>query len=187
MFPPDKWQAIVVASRMALNENGSDEKDSIPRGKIISMRIGTLLALLFPLVCIVGCLSPIALGTMETTGNETPVVLNHLGRGQDEGFFNAKYDDVTAATLRAAEALSLEVKEKKVAVNQASFRFFDAKDDVIDIFVVRRSDTMTSLKYDVGWFGSLAYGHLMFKQIISELHRSGSFPHGCKPKINNHD
>jgi hypothetical protein len=151
------------------------------------MRIGTLLTLLFPLVCIVGCLSPIALGTMETTGNETPVVLNHIGRGQDEGFFLAKYDDVTAATLRAAEALSLEVREKKIEENQSSFRFFDAKEDRIDIFVVRRSDTMTSIKYDVGWFGSVAFGHLMFRQIISELHRSGSFPHECKPKTNNHD
>ena len=57
------------------------------------MRIGNLLVVLFPLVCNVGCLSPAALGTMETTGNEAPVVLDHFGRGQGEGFFVAEYDD----------------------------------------------------------------------------------------------
>ncbi len=151
------------------------------------MRIGTLLALLFPLVCIVGCLSPIALSTMESTGNETPVVLNHIGRGQGEGFFISKYDDVTAATLRAAVALSLEVKEKKVEKNQAYFRFYDAMEDRIDVFIVRRSDTMTSIKYDDGWFGSMAFGHLMFRQIISELNKSKSFLQDWKNQINNRD
>lgn len=131
-------------------------------GKRISMRIGTLLALLFPMICIVGCLSPIALGAMETTGSTTPVVVDHIGRGQSEGFFIAKFDDVTAATLRAAEALSLQVKEKKVEKDQAILRFYDATKDRIDILIVRRSDTMTSIKYDVGWFGSVAFGHLMF-------------------------
>jgi Protein of unknown function (DUF3568) len=151
------------------------------------MRIGSLLALLFPLVCIEGCLSPIALSTMESTGNETPVVLNHRGRGQGEGFFIAKYDDVTAATLRAAVALSLEVKEKKVEKNQAFFRFYDATEDRIDVFIVLRSDTMTSIKYDVGWFGSIAFGRLMFRQIISELHQSKSFLQDWKNQINNRD
>jgi Protein of unknown function (DUF3568) len=151
------------------------------------MKIGTLLTLLFPLVCIVGCLSPIALSTMESTGNETPVVLNHIGRGQGEGFFFAKYDDVTAATLRAAEALSLEVTEKKVEKNHTFFRFYDAVEDRIDVFIVHRSDTMTSIKYDVGWFGTIAFGRLMFRQIISELHRSKSFLQDWKHEINNCD
>jgi hypothetical protein len=139
------------------------------------MRFGTPLALLLPLVCNVGCLSPVALSTMETTGNDTPVVLEHLGHGQGEGFYIARYEDVTAATLRAAEALSLEVREKKVEKVQAFFRLYDARRDRIDVFIIRRSDTMTSIKFDVGWFGSAAFGRLMTRQIISELHRSKSF------------
>jgi Protein of unknown function (DUF3568) len=148
------------------------------------MRLGTLPALLFPLVCNVGCLSPVALSTMETTGSDTPVVLNHFGRGQGEGFCIAKYGDVTAATLRAAEALSLEVKEKKVEADQASFSLYDAKNDKIDILVERRSDTVTSIKFDVGWFGSVALGRLMSRQIIAELHRSESFLQDWTPGIN---
>jgi hypothetical protein len=146
------------------------------------MKYRTLVALLLSVICNVGCLSPVAMGTMETTGNETPVVLNHIGQGQGEGFFIAKYDDVTAATLRAAEALSLEVKENKVEKDQAIFRFYDVKKDGIDILIVRRSDTMTSIKFDVGWFGSMAFGRLMLRQIISELHRSESFLQDWKLK-----
>lgn len=136
------------------------------------MRIGNLLVVLFPLVCNVGCLSPAALGTMETTGNEAPVVLDHFGRGQGEGFFVAEYDDVKAATLRAAHALSLEVKDQKVEKNKAFFRCYDAVNDRVDVFIVRRSETVTSIRYDVGWFGSVGLGRLMFREIVSELHRS---------------
>jgi hypothetical protein len=131
--------------------------------------------LLFPLVCNVGCVSPLALSTMETTGSDTPAVLGHLGRGQGEGFYIAKYDDVTAATLRAAEALSLQVTEKTLEKDQAFFRFRDARKDSIDISIERRSDTMTSIQFDVGWFGPVALGRLMSRQIITELHRSESF------------
>jgi hypothetical protein len=89
--------------------------------------------------------------------------------------------------LRAAEALSLEVSEKKVEKNHTFFRFYDAMEDRIDVFIVRRSDTMTSIKYDVGWFGTIAFGRLMFRQIISELHRSKSFLQDWKHEINNCD
>jgi hypothetical protein len=137
-----------------------------------NMRTGTLAAVLFSLFFIVGCFSPVALSTMETTGNEAPVVFDHLGRGQGEGFFVAKYDDVNTAALRAAQALSLEVKEQKVTKNRAFFRFYDALNDRVDILVVRRSETVTSIRYDVGWLGAVGLGRLMFRQIVSELHRS---------------
>jgi hypothetical protein len=142
------------------------------KGRKFSMRTGTLLAIMLPLFCNVGCFSPVALSTMETTGNEAPVVFEHFGRGQGEGFFLAKYADVNAATLRAAHALSLEGKDRKVDRNQAFFRFYDAMNDRVDIFIVRRSDTVTSIRYAVGWFGSVGFGRLVFRQIISELHRS---------------
>jgi Protein of unknown function (DUF3568) len=91
------------------------------------------------------------------------------------GFCLANYDDVTAATLRAAEVLSLEQKEKNVAKDRAFFRFSDATNDRIDIMIVRRSATMTSIKFDVGWFGPVVMGRLMSQQIIAELHRSKAF------------
>jgi len=139
------------------------------------MRVSSLLALLLLSLCNGGCFPPVGLGTVETTGSSAPVVLDHFGRGQGMGFCLANYDDVTTATLRAAAALSLEQKDKNVAKDQASFRFYDANNDWIDIIIVRRSGTMTSIEFDVGWFGPVTLGRLMSQQIIDELHRSEAF------------
>ena len=149
------------------------------------MRIGTLITFLFVFVCNVGCLSPIALSTMGSVGSDAPVVFNRLRGGQGESFCIAKYGDVIDATLRAGEALCLEVKEKKVEKDQTFFRFYDAKKEKIDLFIERRSETMTSIKFDVGWFGPIAFGHLMTRQIISELKQSESFLEDWTHKINN--
>jgi hypothetical protein len=185
--------AMIRASEMTTlgqktNPSGTffqlDRKDSLARPQF-KMRGGRLIALVYLLVCHVGCVSPIALGTMETAGSNAPVVFNHLRGGQEESFCIAKYDAVIAATLRAGEALSLEVQEKKVEKDQAYFRFCDAKKDKIEVFVERRSDTMTSITFDVGWFGSLAFERLMARQVISELSQSESFLEDWTPKINN--
>ncbi|MGD8523445.1 MAG: DUF3568 family protein [Desulfobacterales bacterium] len=139
------------------------------------MRAGRLIALFIGLICNVGCLSPIALNTIGTAGSYAPVAFNNLGGGQGESFWVAKYDDVVTATLRAGDTLSLEVKDKKIENSQTFLRFCDAKEERIDLFIVRRSDTVTSIKFDAGWFGSVAFGRLMARQIIFELDKAGDF------------
>jgi hypothetical protein len=113
-----------------------------------------------------------------------PVSFGNSGGGKGESFWIAIYDDVIAASLRAGEALSLEVKEKQLEKDQAFFRFYDAKKDRIDLFVERRSDTVTSIKFNVGWFGPVALGRLMAGQIIIELNETESFLEDWKPIIN---
>ena len=56
------------------------------REKHVGMKIGKLPALLLAMLCNTGCISPVALSTVETTGSNTPFVLNHIGKGQGEGF-----------------------------------------------------------------------------------------------------
>jgi len=107
------------------------------------------------------------------------------GGGQGESFWIAKYDDVIAATLRAGEALSLELKEKKIENDQTFFRFYDDKNERIDLFIELRTDTMTSIKFKVGWFGSVAFGRLLARQIIFELNKSGSFLEDWSSETNN--
>ena len=149
------------------------------------MRLVRLIALFIFLIYNVGCLAPIALNSMGAASSTAPVAFNNLGGGKGESFWIAQYDDVIAATLRAAEALSLEVKGNKVEKDQAFFRFYDAKTERIDLFIERRSDTMTSIKFDVGWFGSVAFGRLMARQIISELNESESFLEDWTPEKHN--
>ena len=139
------------------------------------MRIVRLIALCIVLICNVGCLSPLAISTMGTAASDTPVAFQNSGGGKGESFWIAQYDDVIDAALRAGEALSLEVKEKKIEKDQAFFRFYDGKKERIDLFIERRTATMTSIRFNVGWFGSVAFGRLMARQIIDELNESGSF------------
>jgi hypothetical protein len=139
------------------------------------MKLSTLITLIIILVCNVGCLSSIALNSVGAAAGGAPVSFENSGGGKGESFWIASYDDVIAASLRAGEALSLETKEKQIEKDQAFFRFYDAKKEKVDLFIERRSDTVTSIKFDVGWFGSAALGRLMAGQIIIELNETKSF------------
>ena len=149
----------------------------------IKVTLVKLSALFIFLFCIVGCLSPIAFNTIGAAGGGAPVAFNHLGGGKGESYWIARYDDVTAAAMRAAKTLSLEVKEKKNEKDSTFFRFSDAKDKTIELFIDRRTDTMTSRLFDVGWFGPVAFGRLLANQIIFELNESDSFLEDWTPEI----
>ena len=149
------------------------------------MKIVKLIALFIFLISNVGCFSPAAISTIGTASSGTPVAFSHMGGGKGESFWIARYDDVTAAALRAGEALSLTVKEKKIELDRTFSRFSDTKDNQIDLFIDRRTDTMTSILFDVGWFGSVAFGRLLSRQIIFELIDSNSFLEDWTPEIHN--
>lgn len=149
------------------------------------MNLSTLITLSIVLVCNVGCLSPMALNSMGAAAGSAPVSFENSGGGQGESFWIANYDDVIDATLRAGEALSLELKDKQLEKDRASFRFYDDKKERIDLFVERRTDTVTSIKFDVGWTGSVAFGRLMAGQIIIELRQTESFLEDWTPMIKN--
>jgi hypothetical protein len=149
------------------------------------MRIVRLIVLSIVLTCNVGCLSPLAISTMGTTGTSAPVAFNNSGGGKGESFWIAQYDDVIDAVLQAGEVLSLELKEKTIEKDRAFFRFHDDKAERIDLFIERRTDSMTSILFDVGRSGSVAFGRLMARQIIDELDESGSFLEDWTPMTHN--
>jgi len=144
-----------------------------------------LIAVFIFLICIVGCLSPIAINTIGAAGSGTPVAFNILGGGKGESYWIARYDDVTAAALRAGDALSLEVREKKIEKDRTFIRFSDTQDKKIDLTIDRRTDTMTSIMFDVGWFGSVAFGRPLANQIIDELKDSNAFLEDWTPEVKN--
>ena len=143
--------------------------------KKISLHILESTALFSFLIWNVGCFSPLALTTIGAAGSGAPVAINHLGGGRGESYWIARYEDVTAAAMRAAKVLSLEVKEKKIEKERAFFRFSDAENKTIALTIERRTATMTSVLFDVGWRGSVAFGHLLVNQIEFELTESDSF------------
>ena len=84
--------------------------------------------------------------------------------------------------MRAGEVLALEMKEKKVEFQQTSLQYDDGKANKIKLLIERRTDTMTSITFDVGWSGSIAFGRLMARQIISELDQAGAFLEDWTPE-----
>jgi hypothetical protein len=99
-----------------------------------------------------------------SASSAAPVASNNLGGGRGESFWKAQYRDVIKAVLQAGENLSLELSKERIEQDQAFFRFRDAKAERIDLFIERRTDTMTYILFDVGWFGSVAFGRLMLSK-----------------------
>lgn len=134
-----------------------------------------------------GCLSPFVMQAAGgAAGGAAPSSSDYLGRGRGESYFIARYDDVIKAALRAGELLVLEIKEKKVEAQKTSLHYEDGKGNKIKLLIERRTDTMTSILYDVGWFGSVAFGRLMARQIIAELDHAGAFLEDWTPERSNY-
>lgn len=135
-------------------------------------------------VATTGCLFPAAMSTMGALGNDAPVVWNHWGDGQGSRYCMAAYDEVVAAALRAGEALDLTAREKSIGNDRAFIRFTDAAHDRVDITIERRSNTMTVIRFDVGWFGPTAFGRLVDQQIVAGLREPASAAEARPPSSN---
>jgi hypothetical protein len=138
------------------------------------MRLHSLVALLYLLTCITGCLAPITTGGIGMAAGGAPVAFNYIGGRKTESFWFVKYNKVIEATQQSAEALSLEIENQTIDQDQAIFRLSNGKEK-IDIFIEPRSDTIMFIKFDVGWFGSVAFARFVVRQIIDELHETDSF------------
>jgi len=128
-----------------------------------------------------GCLSPIALQAVGSAGTAAPVTFQSSGSGKADGFWIARYDDVTAATLRAGRALSLDLKEKIIGDDQTTLHYIDRKDDNIILLIERRTDTVTAMRINVGWFGSVGLAQLLIRQVIFEIYAAGAFLQDWRP------
>jgi len=148
----------------------------------MKVRFVLLLGWCLIVLCTGGCLSSSAISTMGTAGGFAPVSFTDSGGGKGESYWLAHYADVIAAVSRAGDALSLEVQKEKSEEDEASFRFSDDRGQRIDLLVERHTDTVTSIRFDVGRRGSQAFGRLLARQIIFELNQSGAFLEDWSPE-----
>lgn len=134
---------------------------------------------LVPIICVSilgGCLSPIAIQAVGgAAGRAAPSASEYQGGGKGESYFIARYEDVIQAVIKTGEALSLELKEKEVDQDKASFKYYGGNANRINLLIERRTETLTSIIFDVGWTGSIAFGRLVARQIISELDDADAF------------
>ena len=123
-----------------------------------------------------GCLSPLAIQAVGgAAGGAAPSASEYRGAGKGESYFIAHYEDVIQAALKSGKILSLELEEKKVDKERAFLRYFGGKANKISLVIEPRTETMTSILFDVGWSGSIAFGRLMAQQIHFELKDAGAF------------
>ena len=118
-----------------------------------------------------GCTSTLIIGGMSTASSGATSV---SGSGTKvESYQIADYKTVISATLQAAEKLALKVKKETIDIDRSLFRFSDNKDRAVDVIIEQRTETMTYIKVDSGWFGPLGMGRLLMRQILAELGASG--------------
>ena len=118
-----------------------------------------------------GCTSTLIVGGMSSASSGATSV---SGSGTKvESYQIADYKTVISATLQAAKTLALNVKKETIDIDQASFRFSDNNDRTVDVTIEQRTETMTYIQVDSGWFGPLGMGRLLMRQILAELGASG--------------
>ena len=142
----------------------------------LSRRALTLFAPIIFMTILGGCLSPVAIQAVGgAAGGVAPSSSEYRGAGKGESYFIAHYEDVIKAVMRSGQILSLELEEKKVDKDRASLRYFGGKEKRINLIIESCTETMTSILFDVGWNGSIAFGRLMARQINFELEEAGAF------------
>jgi hypothetical protein len=144
--------------------------------KSLSRRALTLFVAIIFMTIFGGCLSPVAIQAVGgAAGGAAPSTSDYRGAGKGESYFIAHYEDVIQAVLKSGKILSLELEEKKVDKERASLRYFGGKANKINLVIEPCTETMTSIFFDVGWSGSIAFGRLMARQINFELEEAGAF------------
>jgi hypothetical protein len=136
----------------------------------------TLLAPIIFMTILGGCLPTVAIQAVGgAAGGAAPSTSEYRGAGKGESYFIAHFEDVIQAALKTGKTLSLELKEKQVDEDQAFLQYDGGKKNRINPLIEARTETMTSILFDVGWTGSIAFGRLMARQINFELEEAGAF------------
>jgi len=128
----------------------------------------------FLLICN-GCMAPVAFQAAGAIGGASPVAMNLAEKGKAESYWIARYDDVVAATERAAQVLSLELLEKNTLHDRTSFRYGYGSGQKVEIVVEYQTATMTSAQFDYGVAGAAAFANLLGREIAVELHKANAF------------
>jgi hypothetical protein len=122
------------------------------------------------------CLTPVCLGPSATVGSSAGEAgVSRYENGKVKSYELAHYQDVVEATRRAGEVLSLKLQKKTTNAEQATFYYIDDKDEKVKVTIEPRTDTLTHIEIDVGFFGSKGLALVLINQIINEIKREGKY------------
>jgi hypothetical protein len=120
-----------------------------------------------------GCAAAVPI--VAGVGGAVPVVGQHMGQGEEDSFWIARYDDVVKAAFRAQEKLSLKIKDKKIDKKHADLALTDDRDQEIVLQIERLTETVTRVHLDAGSQAFAGLAHLLARQIAQELKDADAF------------
>ena len=122
------------------------------------------------------CLSPLVLGPSATVGSSAGEAgISRYENGRIKSFELARYEDVVEATRRAGEVLSLKLKKEAANAEQSTFDYVDDKNEQVKVIIEPRTDSLTHIQIDVGFFGSKGLALVMINQIVNEIASKGKY------------
>jgi len=89
--------------------------------------------------------------------------------GKAEMFVAVPWEQSVEGVRHAAERLTLTTVREQGHPEQRKLVFKDDRGQEITVTVVRRSETMSELRVDVGLFGPESEGRLMLRELVREL------------------
>jgi hypothetical protein len=122
------------------------------------------------------CLSPLVLGPSATVGSTAGEAgISRYENGKIKSFELARYEDVVEATRRAGAALSLNLKKESGNAERSTFYYVDDKNEQVKVTIEPRTDSLTHIQIDVGFFGSKGLALVMINQIVNEISSEGKY------------
>ena len=134
--------------------------------------IAMLCTMLLAGAAVYGCTAPLA---VQGISGVSPVAFSYMGQGKYESSWLVRYEDARLATLRAGRKLGMVVKKEEIGKAHALYRFEDSLENPLIIKIERRTETLTWIRFDVGFFGEKSVGRLMARQIKIEIMDMGAF------------
>jgi len=117
-----------------------------------------------------GCTAAGVASDVVGSSIETTQQLFHAGKA--DTFINANWYVVIAAARRAGDKLKLHIQDESPHPDQLKLRLCDDRKQKVTITIVRRTETTTELRVDVGLFGPEGLGRLVLRAIAQQLPKS---------------
>jgi hypothetical protein len=122
------------------------------------------------------CLTPACLAPSATVGSSAGEAgISRYENGRIKSYELAHYQDVVEATRRAGEALSLKLQKEATNAEQSIFYYVDDKNQKVKVTIEPRTDTLTHIDIDVGFFGPKGLALVVINQIVTEITREGKY------------
>lgn len=122
------------------------------------------------------CLSPVCLGPSATVGSSASEAgISRYESGKVKSYELAHYQDVVEATRRAGETLSLKLQKETTNAEESTFYYIDDKNEKVKVTIEPRTDTLTQIEIDVGFFGSKGLALVVINQILHEIASEGKY------------